>query len=53
VAVAAFLDEKITFLQIEDLIEKALSKHDVIQNPDLSIIQEVDKEARKYVQTLL
>jgi 1-deoxy-D-xylulose-5-phosphate reductoisomerase len=53
VAVAAFLDEKITFLQIEDLIEKALSKHDVIQNPDLSIIQEVDKEARHYVQTLL
>jgi 1-deoxy-D-xylulose-5-phosphate reductoisomerase len=53
VAVAAFLDEKITFLQIEDLIEKALSKHDVIQNPDLSIIQEVDKEARQYVQTLL
>lgn len=53
VAVAAFLDEKITFLQIEDLIEKALSKHDVIQNPDLTIIQEVDKEARQYVQTLL
>ncbi|MBY0144482.1 1-deoxy-D-xylulose-5-phosphate reductoisomerase [Neobacillus niacini] len=53
VAVAAFLNEKITFLQIEDLIEKALSKHDVIQNPDLSIIQEVDKEARQYVQTLL
>jgi 1-deoxy-D-xylulose-5-phosphate reductoisomerase len=53
VAVAAFLNEKITFLQIEDIIEKALSKHDVIQNPDLSIIQEVDKEARQYVQTLL
>lgn len=53
VAVAAFLDEKITFLQIEDLIEKALSNHDVIQNPDLSIIQEVDKETRQYVQTLL
>jgi 1-deoxy-D-xylulose-5-phosphate reductoisomerase len=53
VAVAAFLDEKISFLQIEDLIEKALSKHDLINNPDLSIIQEVDKETRQYVQTLL
>lgn len=53
VAVAAFLNEKITFLQIEDMIEKALSQHDVIQNPDLSIIQEVDKETRQYVQTLL
>jgi 1-deoxy-D-xylulose-5-phosphate reductoisomerase len=53
VAVAAFLEEKINFLQIEDLIEKALSKHDLIMNPDLSIIQEVDKETRQYVQTLL
>ncbi|MEH7252847.1 1-deoxy-D-xylulose-5-phosphate reductoisomerase [Neobacillus niacini] len=53
VAVAAFLNEKINFLQIEDLIEKALSKHDLIMNPDLSIIQEVDKETRQFVQTLL
>jgi 1-deoxy-D-xylulose-5-phosphate reductoisomerase len=53
VAVAAFLDEKITFLQIEDMIEKALSKHDLILNPDLSIIHEVDKETRQYVYSLL
>jgi 1-deoxy-D-xylulose-5-phosphate reductoisomerase len=53
VAVAAFLAEKITFLQIEDLIEKALSRHDLINNPDLSIIQEVDKETRQYVNSLL
>ncbi|MEH7246958.1 1-deoxy-D-xylulose-5-phosphate reductoisomerase [Neobacillus niacini] len=53
VAVAAFLEEKINFLQIEDLIEKALSKHDLIMNPDLSIIQEVDKETRQFVKTLL
>jgi 1-deoxy-D-xylulose-5-phosphate reductoisomerase len=53
VAVAAFLDEKINFLQIEDMIEKALSKHDLILNPDLSIIQEVDKETRQYVYSLL
>lgn len=53
VAVAAFLDGKIRFLQIEDMIEKALSKLDLIKNPDISIIQEVDKETRQYVQTLL
>lgn len=53
VAVAAFLNEKITFLQIEDMIEKALSKHDLILNPDLSIIHEVDKETRQYVYSLL
>ncbi|MDP4083068.1 MAG: 1-deoxy-D-xylulose-5-phosphate reductoisomerase [Bacillota bacterium] len=53
VAVAAFLEGKVTFLQIEDLIEKALSAHQSISNPDLTIIQEVDKETRQYVQTLL
>jgi 1-deoxy-D-xylulose-5-phosphate reductoisomerase len=53
VAVAAFLQEKIHFLQIEDLIEKALNAHQSIVNPDLSTIQEVDKETRQYVNSLL
>jgi 1-deoxy-D-xylulose-5-phosphate reductoisomerase len=33
--------------------EKQISKHDLIINPDLSIIQEVDKETRQYVYSLL
>lgn len=53
VAVAAFLEEKIQFLQIEDLIEKALSSHQWIDNPSLSVIQEVDKETRQLVRSLL
>ncbi|MEH7439687.1 1-deoxy-D-xylulose-5-phosphate reductoisomerase [Neobacillus drentensis] len=52
-AVAAFLEGKIRFLQIEDLIEKALSTHQTIQHPSLSVIQEVDQETRQYVQSLL
>ncbi|MEH7177181.1 1-deoxy-D-xylulose-5-phosphate reductoisomerase [Neobacillus vireti] len=52
-AVAAFLNESISFLQIENLIEKALTKHDLINNPNLSTIQEVDKETRQYVNSLL
>lgn len=52
VAVAAFLNGKISFLQIEDLIETALDKHDNIQNPDISEIQLVDTETRNYVRTL-
>ncbi|MGN7398873.1 1-deoxy-D-xylulose-5-phosphate reductoisomerase [Cytobacillus praedii] len=52
-AVAAFLDRKVSFLQIEDLIEKALSKHNCISNPGLIEIQEVDVETRKYVNSLL
>jgi 1-deoxy-D-xylulose-5-phosphate reductoisomerase len=51
-AVGAFLKGQIAFLQIEELIEKALAKHSVISNPDLHIIQEVDKETRQFVQTL-
>jgi 1-deoxy-D-xylulose-5-phosphate reductoisomerase len=53
VAVAAFLAGGIQFLQIEDLIEKALGSHQLIENPSLSTIQEVDKETRKYVHSLL
>lgn len=52
-AVAAFLDGKIRFLQIEELIEKALSTHQTIEHPSLAVIQEVDKETRQYVQSLL
>lgn len=53
VAVSAFLEGKIRFLQIEDLIEKALSEHQNINNPSLSVIQEVDSETRQFVRSLL
>ncbi|OIK13942.1 1-deoxy-D-xylulose-5-phosphate reductoisomerase [Bacillus sp. MUM 116] len=53
VAVAAFLEGKIRFLQIEELIEKALNAHQTIEHPSLATIQEVDKETRQYVRSLL
>jgi len=52
-AVAAFLERKITFLQIEDLIERALSIHKNIKDPDLASIQEADMETRKFVESLI
>ncbi|WP_210363852.1 1-deoxy-D-xylulose-5-phosphate reductoisomerase [Bacillus sp. REN3] len=52
-AVAAFLEDKITFLQIEDLIEKAMDSHEITQNPSLEMIQEVDKETRMLVTSFL
>lgn len=52
-AVQAFLDGKITFLQIEDLIEKSLGKHNIVKSPNLDLIQEVDRETREYVHSLL
>lgn len=53
IAVAAFLEGKIRFLQIEDLIEKTLSVHSSIEYPSLAEIQEVDKETRQFVHSLL
>lgn len=51
-AVAAFLNGEISFLQIEDIIEKAISKHEIIAHPDLETIQTVDKETRSFVKGL-
>jgi 1-deoxy-D-xylulose-5-phosphate reductoisomerase len=53
VAVDAFLKGRVTFLQIEDLIEQALQVHQNILEPDLETIQQVDMETRRYVSTLL
>ncbi|MDA7025831.1 1-deoxy-D-xylulose-5-phosphate reductoisomerase [Bacillus sp. CLL-7-23] len=53
IAVAAFLSGQITFLGIEDIVEKALERHQVILKPSLQDICEVDKEVRTFVQTLL
>ena len=43
-AVAAFLDEKIKFLEIYELIEKAMDNHKVIVNPSVSEILDAEKE---------
>ena len=48
-AVALFLQEKITFLQIEELIERIMNEHDNILLPDLETILHVDGETRKTV----
>lgn len=49
VAVAAFLEGRIGFLEIEDWIEKALESHQSIHNPTLETIIEVDSETRQKV----
>lgn len=47
IAVEAFLDNKIRFLEIPELISKVMNKHKVIKNPSLEDILEVDKWTRK------
>jgi 1-deoxy-D-xylulose-5-phosphate reductoisomerase len=52
-AVAAFLARKISFLQIEEIVEKALERHIIINSPSLSDIEEVDREVRIYVHSII
>ena len=52
-AVALFLQEKITFLQIEEYIERVMDAHDNILLPDLQTILHVDSETRKIVQNMV
>lgn len=48
VAVARFLKGEIAFLDIENIVEQALSRHDVLQIPDLDTIEQVDRETRLF-----
>lgn len=51
-AVELFLNEKISFLQIEEAIEKALESIEYIENPTLEQLEESDLEARQFVLSL-
>ncbi|MBE3569312.1 MAG: 1-deoxy-D-xylulose-5-phosphate reductoisomerase [Bacillales bacterium] len=52
-AVKAFLNGKISFLKIEELIGKALEWHTLIKEPDLESIQCIDRETRQFIDSLL
>lgn len=52
-AVASFLEGRISFLEIETLIEKALNRHQVVGNPDLTTIREVDQTTRQWIASFL
>lgn len=52
-AVAMFLNEEIKFLQIEEMIERAMNDHQVISAPDLETILHIDAETRKSVKNML
>lgn len=49
VAVEAFLQKRIGFLTVEDLIEKAMNHHNVIARPSLEEILEIDATTRRFV----
>ena len=49
VAVELFMKEKIKFLEIYDVIEKAMDNHVPVEIKNLEIILKVDEETRKWV----
>ncbi|MGG1630595.1 1-deoxy-D-xylulose-5-phosphate reductoisomerase [Rossellomorea sp. NRS-1567] len=52
-AVSMFLENKISFLDIEAYIEKAMSTHQVIHRPGLETIHEIDQQTRQLVSSWL
>ncbi|GAK02024.1 1-deoxy-D-xylulose 5-phosphate reductoisomerase [Geomicrobium sp. JCM 19037] len=52
VAVELFLQEKVSFLGIADIVEKALETHDKISQPSIEDVLAVDEETRKRVRAL-
>ena len=53
IAVAAFIKGQISFLEIENYVEKAIKLDNYVKNPDLETILNVDKETRKLVTSWL
>ena len=52
IAVDKFINKKIKFSQISDLINKALDKIENHSDPDIETIFECDKKTREFVSSL-
>lgn len=48
-AVALFLDRKISYLQIPELIESAMERHTVIENPTVEQILETERQTYEWI----
>ena len=53
IAVQYFLENKASFLQIPQIIEKVLGQMSIIDNPDIHQIDEADREARNLAKKFL
>ncbi len=51
IAVQAFLEERLPFIKIPDLISKTMERHEVVEKPDLSDILDADKWSRKFAES--
>jgi 1-deoxy-D-xylulose-5-phosphate reductoisomerase len=53
VSVRAFLDEKISFLDIAKINEQVMEKISFVKNPELNDYMETDKAARVYAEEMI
>ncbi len=53
IAVSLFMDGRIPFVQIEEIIERMMDKHETITAPDLETILETDTLTRKMVYAMV
>ncbi len=53
IAVHAFLENRIRFLDIQKLIKKMMGKHKIIKNPSLKDIIEVDKKVKEETKKII
>lgn len=49
VAVDLFLNKKIKFLEIEEIVKTAMDSHNLIENPSLDEIMDIDKKIRNEI----
>lgn len=52
-AVELFLNKKIKFLEIYDLIQKAMEHHKLIENPNVEEILQTEQESYEYINHIL
>lgn len=53
IAVAAFLEDQIRFVEIPQLVERALSEAEIVDNPTLNDIYTIDKRTRLTVRSYI
>ncbi len=52
IAVQAFLDSKISWLQIEEVVSETLNRHNLVKLTDIDDVLYVDKEAREMAEKI-
>ncbi|MCZ2257030.1 1-deoxy-D-xylulose-5-phosphate reductoisomerase [Sporosarcina sp. G11-34] len=53
VAVSLFMEGKISFLEIDNIVERVMESHKTISKPNLEMIMEIDSHTRKIVYDML